>query len=94
MISRAPCDGRCGVCYHGVIREANRTGGCSTSSDAQRCILNAGHLRITARTLRSVMSLMGYRHGRGNIIGKMNDQWDVARIRRSCWSIIRPSSSS
>ena len=40
------------------IREANRTGGCCTSSEVQRCILQEHHLSITARTLRSVLSSM------------------------------------
>ena len=33
------------------------------------------------RTLRNVLSSMGYRYGRGNIIGQMNDAWYVGRIR-------------
>jgi hypothetical protein len=63
------------------IREANRTGGCCTSTEVQSCILQEHQLHIPARTLRSVMSSMGYRYGRGNVIGKMNDAWYVARIR-------------
>jgi hypothetical protein len=63
------------------IRHANCTGGCCTSTDVQRCILAEHQLHIPARTLRSVMSSMGYRYGRGNIIGKMNDEWYVTRIR-------------
>jgi hypothetical protein len=63
------------------IRHSNRTGGCCTSSEVQRCILEEHRLHITARTLRSIMSAMGYRYGRGNIIGKMNDEWYIARIR-------------
>jgi hypothetical protein len=63
------------------IREANRTGGCCTSVDVQRCILAEHQLHIPARTLRSVMASMGYRYGRGNVIDKMNDEWYVVRIR-------------
>ena len=63
------------------IREANRTGGCCTSTEVQLCILQEHQLHIPARTLRSVMSSMGSRYGRGNVIGKMNDAWYVARIR-------------
>jgi hypothetical protein len=63
------------------IRHANRTGRCCTSTDVQRCILQEHQLHIPDRTLRSVMSSMGYRYGRGNIVGKMNDEWYVARIR-------------
>ena len=63
------------------IREANRTGGGCTSGDVQRCILAQHQLRIAGRTLRNVLSAMGYRYGRGNIIGKMNDAWYVGRIR-------------
>jgi hypothetical protein len=54
------------------IREANHTGGCCTSTDVQRCILDQHQLHIPGRTLRDVMSSMGYRYGRGNVIGKMN----------------------
>jgi hypothetical protein len=63
------------------IREANCTGGCCTSVDVQRCILAMHQLHIPSRTLRSVLASMGYRYGRGNVIGKMNDEWYVARIR-------------
>jgi hypothetical protein len=54
------------------IREANRTGGGCTSSDVQRCILAEHQLHISGRTLRNVLSSMGYRYGRGNLIGHMN----------------------
>ena len=63
------------------IREANRTGGCCTSLDLQRCVLDQHGLHIPDRTLRSVLTSMGYRYGRGHIIGRMNDEWYVARIR-------------
>ena len=33
------------------------------------------------RTLQNVLSSMGYRYGKTNVIGKMNDAWYVARIR-------------
>jgi hypothetical protein len=63
------------------IREANSTGGCCTSQDVQRCILQQHQLLIPDRTLRSIMTSMGYRYGRGHIIGRMNDAWYIARIR-------------
>ena len=63
------------------IREANRTGGGCTSGDVQRCILAEHQLHISGRVLRNVLASMGYRYGRGNIIGKMNDAWYVGRIR-------------
>ena len=63
------------------IREANRTGGGCTSGDVQRCILAEHQLHISGRVLRNVLAAMGFRYGRGNIIGKMNDAWYVARIR-------------
>jgi hypothetical protein len=63
------------------IREANSTGSGCTSVEVQRCILNEHQLHIPDRTLRSVMASMGYCYGRGNIIGKMNDDWYVTRIR-------------
>ena len=47
----------------------------------QRCILAEHGLRISGRALRNVMSCMGYRYGRGNLIGHMNDAWYVGRIR-------------
>ena len=33
------------------------------------------------RTLQNVLSSMGYRYGKANVIGKMNDVWYTARIR-------------
>ena len=42
------------------VREANRTGGCCTSSEMQRCIVQKHHLSITVRILRSVLSSMSY----------------------------------
>ena len=55
------------------IREANRTGGGCTSGDVQRCILAQHQLHISGRVLRNVLAAMGFRYGRGNIIGKMSD---------------------
>ena len=63
------------------IREANRAGGGCTSMDIQRCILQQHQLHIPDRVLRNVLSSMGYRYGRGHIIGRMNDAWYVARVR-------------
>jgi hypothetical protein len=63
------------------IREANRRGGGCTSGDVQRCILAEHQLHISGRVVRNVLSSMGYRYGRGNFIGKMNDGWYIARIR-------------
>ena len=63
------------------IREANITGAGCTSIDIQRCIRKEHALHIPSRTLKDVLASMGYRYGRGNVIGKMNDAWYVARIR-------------
>jgi radical SAM superfamily enzyme with C-terminal helix-hairpin-helix motif len=59
-----------------VIRGANRTGGCCTSTEVH-------HMHITVRALRSVMSSMNYSYDRGNIIGEMNDTWYIAKMLSS-----------
>ena len=63
------------------IREANQTGGGCTSKALQDAVLAEHHTRLSDRVLRSVLSSMGFRYGRGNVIGKMNDPRYVARIR-------------
>ena len=63
------------------IREANQTGGGCTSKALQDAILAEHHTRLSDRVLRSVLPSMGFRYGRGNVIGKMNDPSYVARIR-------------
>jgi hypothetical protein len=63
------------------IRDANQTGGGCTSKSLQDAILAEHHTRLSDRVLRSVLSSMGFRYGRGNVIGKMNDPGYVARIR-------------
>ena len=63
------------------IREANQTGGGCTSKALQDAVLAEHHTRLSDRVLRSVLSSMGFRYGRGNVIGKMNDPGYVARIR-------------
>ena len=63
------------------IRYTNAAGTGCTSTELQRCILAEQHLSISDRTLRAVLSSLGYRYGKGNVIGKMNDEWYAARIR-------------
>lgn len=63
------------------IRYTNAAGTGCTSTELQRCILAEQRLSIPDRTLRTVLSSMGYRYGKGNVIGKMNDEWYAGRIR-------------
>jgi hypothetical protein len=63
------------------IRYTNAAGTGCTSTELQRCILAEQRISIPDRTLRSVLSSMGYHYGKGNVIGKMNDEWYAARIR-------------
>ena len=63
------------------IRYTNAAGTGCTSTELQRCILAEQRISIPDRTLRSVLSSMGYRYGKGNVIGKMNDEWYAGRVR-------------
>jgi hypothetical protein len=63
------------------IRNTSNTGSGCTTTGIQDHVLNQHRVTIHARTLRNVLSCMGYRYGKVNVIGKMNDSWYVARIR-------------
>jgi transposase len=63
------------------IREANLAGGGCTTTTLIDAIFKEHHVTLHQRTLRNVLSSMGYRYGKANVIGKMNDAWYVARIR-------------
>jgi hypothetical protein len=54
--------------------------GCTTTEliDALREQLD---IIMSPRTMQNVLSSMGYRYGKGNVIGRMNDAWYTARIR-------------
>ena len=63
------------------IRNTSNTGSGCTTTGIQDHVLNQHGVTIQARTIRNVLSCMGYRYGKVNVIGKMNDSWYVARIR-------------
>jgi hypothetical protein len=63
------------------IREANHTGGCCTSRDVQRCVLQQHQLRTHDPTLHSTLTSMDHCYGRARSIGRMNDEWYTVRIR-------------
>ena len=63
------------------IREANATGGGCTTTELISAILEVHDITIHPRTLQNVLGSMGYRYGKANVIGKMNDAWYVSRIR-------------
>lgn len=64
-----------------AIRKRNSEGGgCTTTMLLS--ILQASHgFTMHARTLRNVLHSMGFRYGRANDIGKINDPFYLARIR-------------
>ena len=76
------------------IRYTNAAGTGCTSTELQRSILAEQRLSLPDRTLRSVLSSMVYRYGKGNVIGKMNDEWYAGRIRTFLLQYSRRSSSS
>jgi len=63
------------------IREANVTGGGCMTTELIDAIHEVHDIAILPRTLRNVLASMGYRYGKGNVIGKMNDAWYMSRIR-------------
>ena len=63
------------------IRNTNNTGGGCTTTGIQDQVLAQHNITIHSRTLRNILSSLGYRYGKVNVIGKMNDSWYVARIR-------------
>lgn len=63
------------------IRQANAEGGGCTTTDILDHLLAQHDLCIHKSTLCRVLHHMGYRYGKAQVIGKMNDPWYVARIR-------------
>lgn len=63
------------------IRDRNNAGQGCTTTGIQECLLSELNIFIRQRTLRNILASMGYRYGKMNVIGKMNDDWYVARIR-------------
>ncbi|MGH7238467.1 MAG: hypothetical protein ACREHG_00220, partial [Candidatus Saccharimonadales bacterium] len=63
------------------IRNTSNTGTGCTTTGIQEHVLTQHGVTIHARTMRNDLSCMGYRYGKVNVIGKMNDSWYVARIR-------------
>jgi hypothetical protein len=63
------------------IRNTNSTGGGCTTTGIQDQVLAQHNITIHSRTLHNILSSLGYRYGKVNVIGKMNDSWYVARIR-------------
>jgi hypothetical protein len=55
------------------IREANMTGGGCTSTELIAAILEVHSITIRPRTLQNVLASMGYRYGKANVIGKVNE---------------------
>jgi hypothetical protein len=63
------------------IRKHNREGGGCTTTDLIDALGEEHDITMHPRTLRNVLSSMGYRYGKASVIGKMNDVWYTARIR-------------
>ena len=63
------------------IRKHNKEGGGCTTTDLIDALREEHDVTMHPRTLRNVLSSMGYRYGKANVIGKMNDVWYTARIR-------------
>jgi hypothetical protein len=63
------------------IRQANADGGGCTSTDLLDHLFTQHSLSMHKSTLCHVLASMGFRYGKSNVIGKMNDAWYVARIR-------------
>jgi transposase/DNA modification methylase len=63
------------------IREHNKEGGGCTTTVLIDALRKEHDVIMHPRTLRNVLSSMGYCYGKANVIGKMNDVWYTARIR-------------
>lgn len=63
------------------IRHANGNGAGCTTTELLDYLLTQHSVSMSPSTMRSVLSSMGYRYGKANVIGKMTDAWYVARIR-------------
>jgi hypothetical protein len=63
------------------IRQANTDGGGCTTTDLLDLLSTQHGLRLHKSTLCRVLHHMGFRYGKAQVIGKMNDAWYVARIR-------------
>jgi transposase len=63
------------------IRKHNKEGGGCTTNNLIDALREEHDVTMQPRTLQNVLSSMGYRYGKANVIGKMNDVWYTARIR-------------
>ena len=64
------------------IREKNRDGSGVTVKEIRGHLIDSVlKLSISKPTLREVLHKLGYKYGRGKVIGKMNDEWRRQRIR-------------
>ena len=63
------------------VKRRNSTGaGCTTTELIDRILTRHGII-IHKRTLLNVLKSLGYRYGKEKVIGRMNDEWCVSRIR-------------
>ena len=63
------------------IRKHNKEGGGCTTTSLIDALREEHDVTMHPRTLQNVLTSMGYRYRKANVIGKMNDVWYTARIR-------------